>query len=115
MRFPRLVIPLSVAMTSLFNLGMNLIAVLVFAVVEGISPPLSWLSSCRCWYSLFGDPRESASGMLLSALYVRFRDIQPIWEVLAQVLFYGSPIIYTAGQATESWSTMRWRPRRRCC
>jgi ABC-2 type transport system permease protein len=36
--------------------------------------------------------------MLLSALYVRFRDIQPIWEVIAQILFYGSPIIYVAAQ-----------------
>ena len=32
-------------------------------------------------------------GMLLSALYVRFRDIQPIWEVVAQILWYGSPIL----------------------
>ena len=32
--------------------------------------------------------------MLLSALYVRFRDVQPIWEVALQLLFYGSPIIY---------------------
>ena len=32
--------------------------------------------------------------MLLSALYVRFRDVKPIWEVALQVLFYGSPIIY---------------------
>ncbi len=31
--------------------------------------------------------------MLLSALFVYFRDIQPIWEVLAQVIFYASPII----------------------
>ena len=35
-------------------------------------------------------------GMLLSALYVRFRDIQPIWEVASQMLFYASPIIYPA-------------------
>ena len=34
--------------------------------------------------------------MLLSVLYVRFRDIQPIWDVTAQILFYASPIIYTA-------------------
>ncbi len=33
--------------------------------------------------------------MLLSVLYVRFRDIQPIWDVTSQILFYGSPIIYT--------------------
>jgi ABC-2 type transport system permease protein len=37
-------------------------------------------------------------GMLLSALYVRYRDIQPIWDVVSQALFYASPIIYTAFQ-----------------
>jgi ABC-2 type transport system permease protein len=32
--------------------------------------------------------------MLLSALYVRFRDVKPIWEVTAQLAFYGTPILY---------------------
>ena len=32
--------------------------------------------------------------MLLSALYVRFRDIKPIWEVVLQLLFYATPVIY---------------------
>jgi ABC-2 type transport system permease protein len=31
--------------------------------------------------------------MLLSALFVKFRDIQPIWEVAGQILFYASPVI----------------------
>jgi ABC-2 type transport system permease protein len=31
--------------------------------------------------------------MLLSALFVRFRDIQPIWDVVSQILFYSSPVI----------------------
>src|SRR3712207_6926283 len=29
-------------------------------------------------------------GMLLSVLYVRFRDVQPIWDVVTQILFYRS-------------------------
>jgi ABC-2 type transport system permease protein len=33
-------------------------------------------------------------GMLLSALYVRYRDVRPIWDVALQLLFYGSPIFY---------------------
>ncbi len=32
--------------------------------------------------------------MLLSALYVRFRDVAIIWSVAATVLFYGTPILY---------------------
>jgi ABC-2 type transport system permease protein len=31
--------------------------------------------------------------MLLSALFVSLRDIQPIWDVVNQVLFYCSPVI----------------------
>lgn len=30
----------------------------------------------------------------LSALYVRFRDFAPIWEVVLQIMFYATPIIY---------------------
>jgi len=31
---------------------------------------------------------------LFSALYVRFRDLSPIWEVVLQAAFYATPIIY---------------------
>lgn len=96
MRFPRLVIPLSVALTGLFNLGTNLIAVLVFAIASGVEVRWTWLEMIPliALLAMFA----TGIGMLLSVLYVRFRDIQPIWEVTAQVLFYGSPILYTAGQ-----------------
>jgi ABC-2 type transport system permease protein len=32
--------------------------------------------------------------LLLSALYVRYRDVRPIWEVVLQALFYATPILY---------------------
>lgn len=43
--------------------------------------------------------------MLLSALFVYFRDIQPIWDVLAQVIFYASPIIIPVALVQEHLST----------
>jgi ABC-2 type transport system permease protein len=94
MRFPRLVIPLSVALVALFNLGMNFIAVFAFAVASGVQARLSWLE-LPVLVALLTILAVGA-GMLLSVLYVRFRDIQPIWEVIAQILFYGSPVIWTA-------------------
>jgi ABC-2 type transport system permease protein len=94
MRFPRLVIPLSVALTALFNLGTNSIVVVGFALATGVTPMWSWLEMPV----LVGLLAAFAVGIgtMLSVLYVRFRDIQPIWEVTAQILFYVSPIIYTA-------------------
>jgi ABC-2 type transport system permease protein len=99
-RFPRLVIPVAVALTALFNLCTNSVAVLAFAAFEGISPQLSWLQ-VPLLVMLLAILAVSI-GMLLSTLYVRFRDIQPIWEVISQVLFYGSPIIYTAAKYPTS-------------
>jgi len=94
MRFPRLVIPLSVALTALFNLGTNLIAVLVFALASGVEVRWTWLEMIPivALLAVFAI----GIGMLLSVLYVRFRDIQPIWEVFSQILFYGSPILYVS-------------------
>jgi len=34
------------------------------------------------------------AGLLLSALYVYFRDLNQIWEVLINVLFFCSPVVY---------------------
>jgi ABC-2 type transport system permease protein len=91
-RFPRLVIPLSVALHAMFNLGMNLIVVFIFVFASGIEPRWDWLQMPL----LIGILVVLATGtaMLLSALYVRFRDMEPIWEVVLQVLFYASPVIY---------------------
>lgn len=89
--FPRLVIPLSVVLLGMFNLGLNLIVVAIFAIGAGVHPMLSWLELPL----IVGALIVFATGMamLLSALFVHFRDIQPIWEVIAQILFYASPVI----------------------
>jgi ABC-2 type transport system permease protein len=93
-RFPRMVVPLSVSLTATFNLGMNFIAVIVFALFNGISPTWSWLELIPIAFGFI--VLATGIGILLAALYVRFRDVQPIWEVLLQVWFYASPIMYGA-------------------
>jgi ABC-2 type transport system permease protein len=89
--FPRLVIPLSVVLLALFNLALNLIVVMIFALAAGVRPMLSWLELPLILFALIICATGLA--MLLSALFVHFRDIQPIWEVIAQILFYASPVI----------------------
>jgi ABC-2 type transport system permease protein len=90
-QFPRLVIPLSVVLLALFNLCLNLIVVTIFALIEGVRPTLSWLELPLIVILLVALCTGTA--MLLSAMFVYFRDIQPIWDVLTQVIFYASPII----------------------
>ena len=105
MRFPRLVIPLSIGLTAVFNLGTNFVAVLAFAFASGVEPRWSWLELLPLVALL--ATLAVGVGMLLSVLYVRFRDIQPIWEVAQQILFYGSPIIYVSTLVGEK-AGVRW-------
>jgi ABC-2 type transport system permease protein len=90
-QFPRLVIPLSAVLLSIFNLGLNLVVVLIFGTIQGVRPMLSWLELPL----ILGLLILLCSGlaMLLSAMFVYFRDAQPIWEVVNQILFYASPVI----------------------
>jgi len=98
--FPRMVIPMSVALTALFNLGMNFIAVLIFAFASGITPTLDWLQIPVLVVMLV--LLSTGVAMLLSALYVRYRDVEPIWEVALQMLFYASPILYVVTLLPDS-------------
>lgn len=91
-QFPRLVIPLSVVLTGGFNLLVNLVVVFVFILAWGVDPTWTWLLFPLALLLLFAFTAGIA--MLLSALYVRFRDVAIIWSVLATVLFYGTPILY---------------------
>jgi ABC-2 type transport system permease protein len=85
------VIPLSVVLLAAFNLALNLVVVLGFALAEGVQPMLSWLELPLILAMLVVFATGLA--MLLSALFVSLRDIQPIWDVIGQILFYASPVI----------------------
>ena len=100
MRFPRIVVPLSVVLSALFNLGMTTVAVFIFTIANGIWPTWSWLELIPLVVLL--ALLATGVGMLLSVLYVRFRDVQPIWEVGTQMLFYASPVLYVATMVPES-------------
>jgi len=90
--FPPAVIPLSVGLTSAFNLGLNLCVVVLFVLVTGIAPAASWLELIPLLALLLTF--TASISMLLAVLYVQFRDMAPIWEVATQLLFWGTPIIY---------------------
>ncbi len=101
MYFPPIVVPLAVVMTAVLNLAMTLVAVFIFVLANGIYPTWSWLELpvALALVAVFA----TGLGMLLSALYVRYRDVQPIWEVVTQMLFYATPVIYVATIVPESY------------
>jgi ABC-2 type transport system permease protein len=90
--FPRLAVPLAPVLTALFNVALNLLVVIVFLLAAGGSVRLSWLELPFLVAALAAF--SAGLGLLLSALFVQYRDVKPIWEVCLQLLFYASPVFY---------------------
>lgn len=90
--FPKYIIILSAMTSSLISLSINLAVVIIFAIVTGIQFTslvfLVPLNILQLFLLAFG------CSLILSTLYVKFRDIGHIWEVFAQMLFYATPVFY---------------------
>jgi len=91
-QFPRLVIPLAIVLTSLFNLLLNLVVVLIFVLAFGVTPMWTWLLFPLVLALLVTF--TVAVSMLVASLYPRFRDLSIIWTVGSTVLFYATPVLY---------------------
>lgn len=100
MSFPISSIPISTAISSAMNLCMNLLAVFLFIIISGVSISVSWLEFPLLVLVLITMTLPLT--LLLSVLYVRYRDIQHIWEVALQIGFWGSPILYPIEKVPES-------------
>jgi ABC-2 type transport system permease protein len=91
-QFPRLVIPLAVVLTTVFNFVLNLLVAFIFILAFGLTPEPSWLLLIPVLLGIFVF--TCTVSMLVSALYPRFRDVGIIWTVLAMALFYATPVLY---------------------
>ncbi|HEX6602153.1 MAG TPA: ABC transporter permease [Solirubrobacterales bacterium] len=108
-QFPRLVIPLAVVLTGLFNLGLNLIAVFAFILAYGVDPTWTWLLLPVIVAAV--TVLTTALSLLVSALFVRFRDVAIIWGLVLTVLFYGTPILYPIEAVpSEFRHALLWNP-----
>lgn len=97
--FPRLAVPMANVTTATFNLGLNMIPVVIFLLAAGAPIRWSWLQMPFLLAAL--GVLVVGLSMLLSVLFVRYRDIEPIWDVVLQVFFYASGIFLPVQLALE--------------
>jgi ABC-2 type transport system permease protein len=93
--FPPIMVPLSASVAICITFLVNASAFAVFAVIQAIEPRMAWLLVIPLLVELYVF--TVSLGLLLSALYVRFRDISQVWELAAQLLFFASAIFYPIG------------------
>lgn len=91
-KFPRYIIVLSNTVSALITLAINSLVVLLFAIFTGVEFTPGILVAIPLVIQLLVFALGVA--LLLSAIYVRFRDIKYIWDVVSQALFYGSAILF---------------------
>lgn len=98
--FPKYIVILAVAASATINLILNAVVVAVFMYFSHIS--ISW--DALLMIPLLIELFILALGLafFLSALFVRFRDVSYIWDVLMQAGFYGTPILYSLSQIANA-------------
>ncbi len=100
--FPKYIVVVSATATALINLLINLAVLLIFALINGVSPSWSWLLVPFLILELYAF--ALGISFLLGAINVKYRDITSIWDVLTQALFYAVPIIYPLSIVLEAGS-----------
>ena len=94
--FPRYIVVISSTVSALINLLISLVVVLIFMIINGVEFRLTILLFPLIVIELYIF--ALAIAFLLSTLYVKFRDIGHIWDVVMQIWFYITPIIYPLSQ-----------------
>jgi len=90
--FPKYIVVVSATFTAVINMLINLGVILIFALINGVTPSWSWLLVPFALLELYALSLGIA--FLLGAINVKYRDVTSIWEVTIQALFYAVPIIY---------------------
>jgi ABC-2 type transport system permease protein len=99
--FPRLIIPISVTVTAGITLLVNLSVIAIFIGVNRIVPTVRWLLLLPLLLELYVF--TLGVGLILATIFVRLRDLRQVWELVLQLLFYASPILYPASYLPPWW------------
>jgi ABC-2 type transport system permease protein len=83
---------ISATVSALINLGINLVVVSLLAIVNGVD--FHWYAFLFPLVLIQLYILSLGLAFLLGSLYVKWRDIGHIWDVVLQTLFYATPIIY---------------------
>lgn len=98
-KIPRWLIVLSSSIAALINLSLNLIVIAVIMIYSDVNImktivffPLTLL---QIYVFALGI------SLFLAAMFVKYRDVNYIWEVLLQAGFYATPILYPLSMITN--------------
>jgi len=84
-----------VTLSSAMTFCVNLLVVGVFIAASQVTPGLDWLLIPFLLFELVAF--TFGVGLILASAFVRLRDVAQVWELIIQLLFFASPIMYPVG------------------
>lgn len=91
-RIPRWIVVLSSSVSALINVGLNLIIIVVFMIINKVD--VTWTVLLLPLILLQVYIFSLGVSFFLAAVFVKYRDINYMWEVFLQAGFYATPILY---------------------
>ena len=101
--FPKYVIVIAGTISAFINLLLNLIVIAVFMIIGGVD--LTWLAVLSPLYIIEIFVFALGLAFILASVFVKIRDINYIWEIIMQGLFYASAVIYPIAMVIEKSET----------
>lgn len=99
--FPRLIIPIAGVLVGLVDFAISLITLIVLLLIY--STPLTWKILLIPVFLLIGILAAFGASLWLSALSVRYRDVNHLLPFLIQVWMYATPVVYPASMFPAQW------------
>ena len=99
---PKYIIVISTTISAGINFMLNMVVVFVFMFIGHVTfRPTIFLAIPLIFELII---LCMALSFFLATLYVKYKDISHIWDVILQVLFYATPIIYTLSIVPEKFA-----------
>jgi ABC-2 type transport system permease protein len=103
--FPKYVIVLAVSFSAVINLLLNFVVLAVFMFLNHVPLTTRMLLVIPLLIELYAI--ALAIAFILSTLFVRLRDLNHIWDVLMQALFYAVPLFYPIAKVPAKYA--KWQ------
>ena len=100
---PKYLFLLSKNVQTLLNFALTMVVFFVFCVIDDIE--FSWRFLLLAYPALTLTLFNLGMGLVLSALYMFFRDMGYLWGVTTHLIMYGSALFYRTDKFSESMMT----------
>ncbi len=102
--FPRIILPVSISISNLFKLGIQLVIFLIIYVIYYVQSPSfgpTWHLALLPLLVLVEAVLGLSIGMIISSLTTKYRDLKFLIQFGIQLLMYASPIVYPLSTVSD--------------